>query len=179
MKTCNREEFAPYLGSVRMRPSLEVDDTIGVRGALLCVFFHWPFLQLRHGQGGVFTQLHVRVHRGQAGCEANMLPHQPPTAAPWNEQNHCNICTIRNVLNCIYLSHNFVYGLAEHGRSKSWFSKAKQLYRGTEWMRWLLLFTHLNDLNFNTSKCLIFLCCHCQLHNVSCKNRKPGRLSKW
>lgn len=71
-----------YLGSVGVRPSLEVDDTIGISGARLCVFFHRPLLQLRHGQVGIFTQLHVRVLRGQAGSEANMLPDQTPTAAP-------------------------------------------------------------------------------------------------
>ncbi len=79
----SRKNWLSYLGSVWVRPSLEVDDAIGVTGARLCVFFHRPLLHCRHGQAGVFTQLHVWVLRGQAGSEANMLPDQPPTAAPW------------------------------------------------------------------------------------------------
>lgn len=76
------KKLPSYLGSVGVRPSLEVDGTIGVSGTLLCVFFHRPHLQLWRGQVGVFTQLHVRVLRGQGGSKANMLAHQPPTAAP-------------------------------------------------------------------------------------------------
>lgn len=76
------ENLTSYLGSVWMRPSLEVDDTIGVSRARFCVFFHWPFLSRWSRQAGVFTQLHIRVFWGQAGCEANMLPDQASTAAP-------------------------------------------------------------------------------------------------
>lgn len=65
-----------------MRPSLEVDDTIGVAGARFCVLLHRPLLDRRRRQAGVLTQLHVRVLGGQAGSEANMLPDQPPAAAP-------------------------------------------------------------------------------------------------
>lgn len=67
-------ESIAYLGSVRMRPSLEVDDTIGVTGARLCVFLHRPLLGHGRRQARVLTQLHVRVLGGQAGGEANMLP---------------------------------------------------------------------------------------------------------
>lgn len=81
---CFSARSAPisYLGSVRMRPSLEVDDAIGVTRACFCVFLHRPLLGHRRRQAGVLTQLHVRVLGGQAGREANMLPHQPPAAAP-------------------------------------------------------------------------------------------------
>lgn len=82
MLTSAVENLTSYLGSVWMRPSLEVDDTIGVSRARFCVFFHWPFLGRWSRQAGVFTQLHIRVFGGQAGCEANMLPDQAPTAAP-------------------------------------------------------------------------------------------------
>lgn len=70
-----------YLGSVRVRPSLEINDAISVTGAGLCVLFHRPLLQLGHGQVGVVPRRHVRVLCGQAGCEADMLPHQTSTAA--------------------------------------------------------------------------------------------------
>lgn len=108
-KTCppTEKNLPSYLGSVRVRPSLEVDDTIGVSGARLCVFFHRPLLHCGHGQVGVFTQLHVRVLRGQAGREANMLPHQPPTAAPWGWTASLLIeSTITYLFNSIYLSSN-------------------------------------------------------------------------
>lgn len=82
MLTSAVENLTSYLGSVWMRPSLEVDDTIGVSRARFRVFFHWPFLGRWSRQAGVFTQLHIRVFGGQAGCEANMLPDQAPTAAP-------------------------------------------------------------------------------------------------
>lgn len=74
-----------YLGSVRMRPSLEVDDPVGVTRAGFCVFLHRPLLGRRRRHAGVLTQLHVRVLGGQAGREANVLPHQPPAAAPGEE----------------------------------------------------------------------------------------------
>lgn len=87
------EEAGPtYLGSVWVRPSLEVDDTIGISWTCFCVFFHRPLLWIR--QAGIFTQLHIRVLCGQAGCEAGMLPNQPSTAAPgggkWRE---CRLTT--------------------------------------------------------------------------------------
>ena len=71
-----------HLGSVGVGPSLEVDDAVGVSGALLRVFVHGPLLQLRQRGVGVFSQLHVRVLHGQAGREASVLPHQASTAAP-------------------------------------------------------------------------------------------------
>lgn len=90
-------DWCSHLGSVWMRPSLEVDDTIGITRARFCVFFHWPLLGHRRRLVGVLTQLHVRVLGGQAGREANMLPDQPPTATPnknrislnWLFNDHC------------------------------------------------------------------------------------------
>lgn len=75
-------DWCSHLGSVWMRPSLEVDDTIGITRARFCVFFHRPLLGHCRRLVGVLTQLHVRVLGGQAGREANVLPDQPPTAAP-------------------------------------------------------------------------------------------------
>lgn len=75
-------DWCSHLGSVWMRPSLEVDDTIGVTRARFCVFFHRPLLGHCRRLVGVLTQLHIRVLGGQAGREANVLPDQPPTAAP-------------------------------------------------------------------------------------------------
>jgi len=70
-----------HLGSVRVRAALEVDDAVGIAGARLRVLLHRPLLQLGHGQVGAVTQLHVRVLGGHAGREADVLPHQPSTAA--------------------------------------------------------------------------------------------------
>lgn len=66
-----------------MRPSLEVDDSVGVGGTGLRVLLHRPFLRRWRGQPGRLTQLHIRVLGGQAGREADVLPDQAPTAAPW------------------------------------------------------------------------------------------------
>lgn len=76
-----------------MRPPLEVDDTIGVTRARFCVFLHRPLLGRRRRQAGVLTQLHVRVLGGQAGSEANMLPDQPPAAAPDDDRTSLVYCT--------------------------------------------------------------------------------------
>lgn len=68
-----------HLGSVGVGSSLEVDDAVGICGALLGVLVHGPLLQLGHL---ILTQFHIRVFHGQAGGEARMLPDQPPAAAP-------------------------------------------------------------------------------------------------
>lgn len=81
-KTSAKQKHTSYLGSIGVRASLEVNDTIGVSGASLCVFFHRPLLQLRRGPAGALSRPHVRVLVGQAGREANVLPHQTPAAAP-------------------------------------------------------------------------------------------------
>lgn len=67
-----------HLGSVGVGSSLEVDNAIGICGALLGVLVHGPLLQLGHL---ILTQFHIRVFHGQAGGEARMLPDQPPAAA--------------------------------------------------------------------------------------------------
>lgn len=79
---CSLQKVTSYLGPVGMRASLEVDDPVGVGGTGLCVFFHRPFLRRWSRKADVLTQLHIRVFGGQAGCEANMLADQAPTAAP-------------------------------------------------------------------------------------------------
>lgn len=107
-------DWCSHLGSVWMRPSLEVDDTIGVTRARFCVFFHRPLLDHRRRLIGVLTQLHVRVLGGQAGCEANVLPDQPPTAAPdknrillnWLSNDHrvyytCQLSSYKTLTCCI------------------------------------------------------------------------------
>lgn len=110
-------DWCSHLGSVRMRPSLEVDNTIGVTRARFCVFFHRPLLGHCRRLVGVLTQLHVRVLGGQAGCEANVLPDQPPTAAP-----------DKNRISLNWLSNDRVFKLSSYKALTCW--SADQLKRG-------------------------------------------------